>query len=59
MKKKILWVSLCAPYDKVAHGGGKTHNYYLKKAVASSLFDIHLISLGYGIQYFQLLWRSY
>ena len=51
MKKKILWVSLCAPYDKVAHGGGKTHNYYLKKAVASSLFDIHLISFCDSSEY--------
>lgn len=44
MRKKILWVSLCAPYDKVGHGGGKTHNFYLKKINESRMFDIELIS---------------
>ena len=44
MKKKILWISLCAPYDNVGHGGGKTHNYYLKKVFLSNEFDIDLIS---------------
>lgn len=27
---KILWISLNAAYDKVAHAGGKTENYYQK-----------------------------
>lgn len=44
MKNEILWISLCAPYDRVAHGGGKTHNYYLKKIQASEKFNIKLIS---------------
>lgn len=44
MKKNIIWISLCAPYDKVGHAGGKTHNYYLKRVCESNLFDVHLIS---------------
>lgn len=44
MKKSILWISLCAPYDSVAHGGGKTHNYYLKKVFNSGKFNIDLIT---------------
>lgn len=42
--KSILWISLCAPYDRVAHGGGKTHNFYLKQISASEKFHIHLIT---------------
>ena len=26
----ILWISMCAPYDKVAHAGGKIENFYVK-----------------------------
>lgn len=44
MKKKILWVSLCAPYDGVAHGGGKTHNFYLKQVHTSGKFNVHLVT---------------
>lgn len=44
MKKEILWISLCAPYDDVAHGGGKTHNFYLKKLSQSKVFHINLIT---------------
>lgn len=44
MKSSILWISLCAPYDKVGHGGGKTHNFYLKQVKQSNQFDIELIS---------------
>lgn len=44
MNNKILWISLCAPYDGVAHGGGNTHNYYLKQVHQSKKFDIHLIT---------------
>ena len=40
--KKILWISTYAPYDKVAHAGGKTHNYYIKYFQKSNKFDIHL-----------------
>ena len=44
MKPKLLWISLCAPYDNVGHGGGKTHNYYLKEIQKSNKFDIQLIT---------------
>lgn len=45
MKKKVLWISPYAPYDKVAHGGGKTHNYYVKYFHSNSNCDITLLSL--------------
>ena len=44
MVKKILWISLKAPYDKVDHAGGKVHNFYLKKMHESTKFDIKLFS---------------
>lgn len=43
--KKVLWLSPYAPYDQVAHAGGKVHNYYLKQFHKSGLFDITLLSL--------------
>lgn len=43
-KKRILWVSLYAPYDKVGHAGGKIENYYLKKLHRTNKYDIFLIS---------------
>lgn len=45
MKEKILWISPYVPYDKVAHAGGKNHNYYLKFFNKSNQFETHLISL--------------
>lgn len=45
--KKILWISLRAPYDGVLHAGGKVHNFYLKKFHSSNKFDISLISFCY------------
>lgn len=44
-KKSILWISPYAPYDAVAHGGGKTHNFYIKYFHKSGLFDIRLLSM--------------
>ncbi len=44
-KKKVLWISPYAPYDGVAHGGGKTHNYYIKYFQKSDKYDITLLSL--------------
>lgn len=44
-KKSILWISPYAPYDAVAHGGGKTHNFYIKYFHKRSLFDIRLLSM--------------
>lgn len=45
MKKKILWVSLMAPYDSVGHAGGKIENFYLKYVHANSKLDVTLLSL--------------
>lgn len=45
--KQILWISLRAPYDLVPHGGGKTHNFYIKKFNESKKFNIHLLSFCY------------
>lgn len=44
-KKAILWISPYAPYDKVAHAGGKSHNFYIKYFQKSGQFDITLLSL--------------
>lgn len=30
MKRKILYISMCLPFDKAFHAGGKTFNYYIK-----------------------------
>lgn len=46
-RKKVLWISLCAPYDTVAHAGGKIHNMYLKNMHNSGYFDISLLSFCY------------
>lgn len=40
---KVLWISLCVPYDSVPHAGGKIHNFYLKK-LYQKISDIFLIS---------------
>ena len=40
---KVLWISLCVPYDSVPHAGGKIHNYYLKK-LCQKISDVFLIS---------------
>lgn len=45
--KKMLWISLRAPYDNVLHAGGKVHNFYIKKFKNSNKFDISLISFCY------------
>lgn len=47
-KKKILYISLLAPYDKVDHAGGKVHNFYLKKMQESGNCDIRLLSTCWG-----------
>lgn len=43
--KNILWISPYAPYDSVAHGGGKTHNFYIKHFNKSKNYDITLLSM--------------
>ena len=45
--KKLLWISLSAPYDKVDHAGGKVHNYQIKRMNSTAVFEIHLISSCY------------
>lgn len=44
MNKTILWISPYAPYDTVGHGGGKTHNFYVKRMQAMG-FDVTLLTL--------------
>ena len=44
-KKKILWISPYAPYDQVAHAGGKNHNFYIKHFQSKGRFEICLLSL--------------
>lgn len=46
-KEKVLWISLRAPYEKVSHGGGKTHLFYLKSFLEDGGFDITLLSFCY------------
>ena len=60
--KKVLWISLSAPYDSVAHAGGKTENYYVKGTKNSGV-DLRVLSFAleherakldleqYGIEY--------
>jgi len=60
--KKVLWISLSAPYDSVAHAGGKTENYYVKGTKKNDV-DLRILSFAleherakvdleqYGIEY--------
>lgn len=45
--KEMLWISLRAPYDNVPHGGGKTHNFYVKGFHASQKCRLHLLTFCY------------
>lgn len=40
----MLICSRFAPYDNVAHAGGKTHNFYLKQLKMNNNFNIYLIT---------------
>jgi glycosyltransferase involved in cell wall biosynthesis len=42
----MLICSRFAPYDTVAHAGGKTHNFYLKQLKMNHEFNIHLITFA-------------
>lgn len=44
--KKVLWISLLIPYDKVRHAGGKIHNFYLKALKKTNQFDIRLLTFA-------------
>jgi glycosyltransferase involved in cell wall biosynthesis len=45
-KRKLLVLSLHAPYDAVPHAGGKTHNYYLKRFAADPAFEVRLVTFA-------------
>ncbi|MFA1015967.1 glycosyltransferase [Dubosiella newyorkensis] len=44
--KKVFWISLMAPYDGVAHAGGKIHNYLLKYLNNEKNIDITLLTFA-------------
>lgn len=41
--KKILWISMCLPYKKAGHAGGKTVDYYATKFANDAGADIKMI----------------
>ena len=41
---KLLICSLTIPFDYVAHAGGQTHNYYVKRLKQETTTDIHLVT---------------
>ena len=43
---KLLICSLSVPFDFVAHAGGQTHNYYIKKLKRETTIDIHLVTFS-------------
>ena len=43
---KFLICSLFAPYDAAPHGGGQTHNYYLKRLVQEKEIETHLLTFS-------------
>lgn len=43
-KVNLLWISMRAPYDRINHAGGKTHNFYLKEFAKDERYDITLLS---------------
>lgn len=44
MRRNILFVSMCLPFDKVGHAGGKTFNYYINRFSEDCNNDIRLIA---------------
>lgn len=55
MKKKVLWISSFAPYDRVRHAGGQVHNFYLKRALQANNLEISLITFCDADQYYDVL----
>ena len=41
---KLLWISYCAPYARVAHAGGKNHYYWLKTILEDKQYEVTLIT---------------
>ena len=44
MQKKVLVISMVAPYDKRKFAGSKTHNYYIKKFDKSEQIKLKLLT---------------
>jgi glycosyltransferase involved in cell wall biosynthesis len=43
---RLLICSNFVPYDTVSHAGGQIHNYYLKRLINETSFDIRLITFA-------------
>ena len=44
MKRKILYVSMCMPFDKAFHAGGKTFNYYINSFTNDERYEVTLVT---------------
>lgn len=44
MKRKILFISMCLPFDKAFHAGGKTFNYYINQFANDDDNEVTLIA---------------
>ena len=44
MKRKILYISMCLPFDKAFHAGGKTFNYYINSFANDPDNEVTLIA---------------
>ncbi len=44
MKRKILYISMCLPFDKAFHAGGKTFNYYINAFADDPENEVTLIA---------------
>lgn len=44
MKRKILYISMCLPFDRAFHAGGKTLNYYVNKFADDPENEVTLIA---------------
>ena len=42
--RRILYISMCLPFDKAFHAGGKTFNYYIKKFANDPDNEVTLIA---------------
>lgn len=42
--RKILFISMCMPFKKAFHAGGKTFNYYINKFANDSANEVTLIA---------------
>ena len=42
--RKILFISMCMPFEKAFHAGGKTFNYYINKFANDSANEVTLIA---------------